>query len=359
MDVPPRAASQVPHRDLTTAVAWGPCRCTSARVDLPEWGGPGPPRPADVAPEAGAYRLSIMTVSSPFAAASAVSEALSAASARVGEGLVSVSGRRWPITGIAHAKDLVLTAAHATDREEGLRIQVGDAWQPAQLVGRDPGLDLALLRVSGANLSPVTWVEPGQRRVGTLVLAVSRPRGALRARLGVLSVVEPGFLTPWGARVDATLDADVSARPGLAGAALADVEGRVLGMYVSGGPRERRVVLPAETLARVASELLAHGRVRRGYLGVGTQPVRLQGQARAAAGQETGLLVLSVEPGGPSDAAGLALGDVLLSLDGTPMEDVHDLLARLAHDAVGRSLPLKLLRGGKVEERSVAIGVRP
>ena len=300
-----------------------------------------------------------MTASSPFAAASAVSEALSAASARVGEGLVSVSGRRWPITGIAHAKDLVLTAAHATDREEGLRIQVGDAWHPAQLVGRDPGLDLALLRVSGANLSPVTWVEPGQRRVGTLVLAVSRPRGALRARLGVLSVVEPGFLTPWGARVDATLDADVSARPGLAGAALADVEGRVLGMYVSGGPRERRVVLPAETLARVASELLAHGRVRRGYLGVGTQPVRLQGQARAAAGQETGLLVLSVEPGGPSDAAGLALGDVLLSLDGTPMEDVHDLLARLAHDAVGRSLPLKLLRGGKVEERTVAIGVRP
>ena len=145
----------------------------------------------------------------------------------------------------------------------------------------------------------------------------------------------------------------------LAGAALADVEGRVLGMYVSGGPRERRVVLPAETLARVASELLAHGRVRRGYLGVGTQPVRLQGQARAAGGQETGLLVLSVEPGGPSDAAGLALGDVLLSLDGTAMEDVHDLLARLAHDAVGQSLPLKLLRGGKVEERTVAVGVRP
>ncbi len=182
------------------------------------------------------------------------------------------------------------------------------------------GLDLALLRVPGAPLSPVSWVEPAQRRVGALVLAVSRPGDALRTRLGVLSVVEPGFLTPWGARVDATLEADVSARPGLAGAALADVEGRVLGMYVSGGPRERRVVLPAETLSRVASELLAHGRVRRGYLGVGTQPVRLQGQARAAAGQETGLLVLSVEPGGPSDAAGLALGDVLLALDGTPME---------------------------------------
>jgi S1-C subfamily serine protease len=300
-----------------------------------------------------------MTAPSPFAAASAVSEALAAASNRVGESLVSVSGRRWPITGIAQATDLVLTAAHAAEREDGLRVHAGGSWHPAQLVGRDPGLDLALLRVTGANLTPARWVEAAQRRVGTLVLAVSRPRGALRSRLGVLSVVEPGFLTPWGARVDATLEADVSARPGLAGAALADIEGRVLGMYVSGGPRERRVVLPAETLSRVASEILAHGRVRRGYLGVGTQPARLQGQARAAAGQDSGLLVLSVEPGGPSDAAGLALGDVLLSLDGTPMGDVHDLLARLAHDAVGRSLPLKLLRGGKVEERTVAVGVRP
>ena len=253
----------------------------------------------------------------------------------------------------------MLTAAHVTHRDEGLRVHAADAWQPAELVGTDPGLDLALLRVPGATLSPVRWLEPGQRRVGSLVLAVSRPRGALRTRLGVLSVVEPGFMTPWGARVDATLEADVSTKPGLAGAALADVEGRVLGMYVSGGPRERRVVLPAETLARVTAELLEHGRVRRGYLGVGTQPVRLQGQARAAAGQETGLLVLSVEPGGPSDAAGLTLGDVLLALDGTPMGDVHDLLARLSHEAVGRVMPLKLLRGGRLEERTVSVGVRP
>ena len=101
-----------------------------------------------------------MTASSPFAAASAVSDALAAASARVGESLVSVSGRRWPITGIAQAADLVLTAAHATEREDGLRVHDGGSWHPAQLVGRDPGLDLALLRVAGANLTPARWVEP-------------------------------------------------------------------------------------------------------------------------------------------------------------------------------------------------------
>ncbi len=118
-------------------------------------------------------------------------------------------------------------------------------------------------------------------------------------------------------------------------------------------------VVAGRSLYTGTSELLTHGRVRRGYLGVGTQPVRLQGTARAAAGQDAGLLVLSVEPGGPSDAAGLALGDFLLALEGTPTSDVGDLLARLSSDAVGRSLTLKLLRGGKLEERTVAVGVRP
>src|SRR5215813_1116470 len=305
------------------------------------------------------HARTVPSMDTPPSAAVALSDSLAATTDQVGRSLVSVSGRRWPITGVAQAPDLILTAAHGAEREDGLEVRVGDRRLPAQLVGRDPALDLAVLRVPGAALPPVEWVAPADRKVGSLVLAVSRPRGAVRARLGLLSAVEPGFLTPWGARVDASLQADLSTRPGLAGAALVDMRGGVLGMIVSGGFRERRVVLPAETLARVTAELLAHGRVRRGYLGVGTQPVRLQGQARAAAQQDTGLLVLSVEPGGPSDAAGLALGDVLLSLDGTPMEDVHDLLARLAHDAVGRSLPLKLLRGGKVEERNVAVGVRP
>jgi len=291
--------------------------------------------------------------------AAALSDSLAATTEQVGKSLVSVSGRRWPVTGIAHAPDVVLTAAHGADREDGLEVQVGDRRLPAQLVGRDSALDVAVLRVPGASLPPVRWVTPADRRVGSLVLAVSRPRGAVRARLGLLSAVEPGFMTPWGARVDATLQADLSTRPGLAGAALADARGGVLGMIVSGGFRERRIVLPAETLGRVTEELLAHGRVRRGYLGVGTQPVRLQGASRAAAAQDAGLLVVSVESGGPSDAAGLALGDVLLALDGTELADVGDLLARLAHDAVGRSLVLKLLRGGRVEERSIAVGVRP
>ena len=119
-----------------------------------------------------------MTAPSPFAAASAVSEALAAASNRVGESLVSVSGRRWPITGIAQATDLVLTAAHAAEREDGLRVHAGGSWHPAQLVGRDPGLDLALLRVTGANLTPARWVEAAQRRVMDAALASGVAHGA-------------------------------------------------------------------------------------------------------------------------------------------------------------------------------------
>ena len=146
-------------------------------------------------------------------AAVALSDALAATTEQVGRSLVSVSGRRWPITGVAQAPDLILTAAHGAEREDGLEVRVEDRRLPAQLVGRDPALDLAVLRVPGAALPPVEWVAPADRKVGSLVLAVSRPRGAVRARLGLLSAVEPGFLTPWGARVDAALQADLSTVP--------------------------------------------------------------------------------------------------------------------------------------------------
>src|SRR5262249_43668411 len=115
-------------------------------------------------------------MSSPFAAVTALSDALAAVATKAGESLVSISGRRWPATGICYGPDLVLTAAHATHREEALRVQQAASTVPAQLVGRDPALDVALLRVPGAAFSPASWVEPSQRRVGSLVLAVSRPR---------------------------------------------------------------------------------------------------------------------------------------------------------------------------------------
>jgi serine protease Do len=287
------------------------------------------------------------------------SQGLADVTESVGRSLVSLSGRRWPSTGVAYAKDLLLTAAHAVQRLEHLQVRVGEAELSAELVGQDAALDVALLRVNGASLEPARWRSSAGLRPGALVLAVSRPRSQVRVRLGLLGGVGPAFRTPWGGRVDAALEFEVSPRPGLAGAAVADVEGQLLGLLVSGLGRSRRMLLPSETLERTVKELLANGRVRRGYLGVGTQPVRLPSALRAVSGRETGLLVVAVEDGSPADAAGLTFGDVLLQVGQTPTGDMQDLLGTLSEAPIGGVLALQLLRAGAVQERSVTVGVRP
>jgi len=290
-----------------------------------------------------------------------LSHALADVTETVGKSVVSLAARRFPASGVAHAPDLVLTAAHAVARASRVAVRAPgeEAEVAAQLVGQDPALDVALLRVPGARLEPLRWRAADGLRAGSLVLAISRPRGALRARLGLLGGVGPGFRTPWGGRVDAALEVELSPRPGLAGAALADAEGQGVGLVVSGLGRSRRMVLPPATLGRVVEELLAHGRVRRGYLGVGTQGVRIPTSLHGVTGHAHGLLVVAVEPGSPADAAGLAFGDVLLEIGGTPTGDAHDLLGTLADAKVGEPLSVKLLRAGAVLERSVTVGVRP
>ena len=294
----------------------------------------------------------------PDSFARSLSTTLADVTESVGRSVVSLVGR-WPASGVAQAQDLVLTAAHAVRRRDSLTVRAGEAEFPAELVGQDPALDLALLRVHGAALVPAPWRPSAGLRPGGLVLAVSRPRGTLRVRLGLLGGIGPAYRTPWGARVEASLDVELSARPGLAGAAVADVEGQLRGLLVSGLGRSRRMVLPAETLARTVQELLSHGRVRRGYLGVGTQPVRLPASLRPVTGCAHGLLVVAVEPQSPADAAGLKFGDVLLKLGATPTEDVEDLLGALSEAPVGEPLSLQVLRAGEVSERVVTVGQRP
>jgi len=300
-----------------------------------------------------------MNASSLTETATHLSNGLADATALAGRSVVSISARRWPASGVAHAEDLVLTAAHAVNRLEHVQVRVGDADVPAELLGQDAALDVAVLRLKGAALEPARWRPSAGLRPGALVLAVSRPRGTLRVRLGLLGGVGPAFRTPWGARVDAALDVELSAKPGLAGAAVADTEGQLLGLLVSGLGRSRRMVLPPETLGRTVQELLAHGRIRRGYLGVGTQPVRLPPELRGTAGREHGLLVVAVEAGSPAEAAGIAFGDVLLTLGSTPTVDVHDLLGTLAEAPIGEALDVQLLRAGAVQRHSVRVGVRP
>jgi S1-C subfamily serine protease len=146
--------------------------------------------------------------------------------------------------------------------------------------------------------------------------------------------------------------------PGFSGGPLVSSSGQFAGMNSTALARGAPVAIPHATISRVVEAILAHGKVKRGYLGIGTYPVRLQGAQAQQAKQETGLLVNSVEPGSPAEKGGVLLGDIVVALDGQSARFPDDLLASLGGEKVGKSAHLTVVRGGQVRELAVVIGER-
>jgi S1-C subfamily serine protease len=266
---------------------------------------------------------------------------------------VEASGVVWTADG------LIVTADHAVERDEGIRIGLPDgAAVPAAVVGRDPTTDVALLRAETTGLVPARWADAASARAGRLVAILGRPGRTIRAALAVVSATADRWETPGGAVLDRYVEIDSRPGPGFSGGLLVDASGGALGMTTSGLLRRATLAVSAATLRPVAEALLAHGRIRRGYLGVGAQPVRLPAALRAAHGQDAGLLVLSVEQGSPADQAGVVLGDVVLGLGDDRVRGVHDLLRALPAERIGARVPLRILRGGAARELAVVVGER-
>lgn len=291
-----------------------------------------------------------------------VSDALAGLVESAGGSVLRVEGRRrMASSGIAWSADgLVVTAHHTLERDDDLSVGLpGGERAPARLIGRDPSTDLALLRAESSGLSPARWVDPETARVGHLVLALGRPGRTAQATLGIVSALGEGWRTPAGGAIDRFMQTDVVMAPGFSGGPLVAAGGAALGMNSSGLVPGLSLAVPAPTVRRVVEALLAHGRVRRGYLGIGAQPARLPAALAEQLGQESGLLLLSVEPGGPAEAAGLLLGDTIVAAGGQPVRGMGDLIEHLGDDRVGQTLTVSLLRGGALEERQVLIGERP
>ncbi len=290
-----------------------------------------------------------------------LSDALAAMVEAVGPGVVSVEARRrLPGSGIIWSPDgVIVTAHHVVESDENISVSLADGRSvAAKLVGRDPTTDLAVLRAEATGLKPPAWADADSLRVGHLVLALGRPGKTVMATLGVVSALGESWRTPAGGLLDRYLQTDVVMYPGFSGGPLVDADGKVLGLNTSALLRGISLAVPASTLRRVTETLLAHGRVRRGYLGVGSQPVRLPSALAKQLDQETGLLLVSVEPGSPAEQGGLLLGDVIVALAGQPIRHMDDLLAGLSGDQVGASVPVRIVRGGKVQEMKVVIGER-
>jgi S1-C subfamily serine protease len=291
----------------------------------------------------------------------AFSDALADAVERAAASTVTVNARRrLPASGIAWTGDgVIVTADHVIERDEQITVILpGGTEVPATIAGRDPGSDIAVLRVA-ATLAPI--VRGASVRIGHPVLAVGRPQagGDVMASFGVVGAVGGAWRTAHGATIEGYIRADATLYPGFSGGPLVDVEGRAVGLNSSRLGRGAGLTIPVAALAPVVDALLSSGRVRRGYLGVVTQVARLApALAALAGGRETGLLIVNVEPGSPANAAGLITGDILVAFDGQPTADTEDLQAALGAASVGRTVQLTILRGGQPTAVAATVGER-
>lgn len=292
-----------------------------------------------------------------------LSRALGETVENVGASVVQVDARRrLPASGIVWSADgLIVTAHHVVRRDDKINVGLpnGDS-VTAALVGRDPTTDVALLRAEAKDLAPPVWAEfdKDKVKVGHLVLALGRPGQTVQATLGIVSALGASWRTPAGGLLDHYLQTDVVMYPGFSGGPLVGASGQVLGLNTSALLRGVSLATPAATLHRIVETLLAHGKVRRGYLGVSTQAVRLPEALGKQLNQETGLLLVAVEQGSPAEKGGLLLGDTIVALDGVTVRHHDDLLALLSSDRVGAAMPVKIIRGGQVQDVSVTIGER-
>jgi S1-C subfamily serine protease len=285
------------------------------------------------------------------------SDSLAAAVEKAGRVTVTVDARgRFPATGIIwNSNGEILTADHVVQRDDNINVTLADgSTHAATVVGRDPASDLVLLKVEASGLPAPEFAE--NVKVGHLVFAVGRPTD-LQATLGSI-VALGGPVRGRHRRFEAYVQSDVTMYPGFSGGPLVDASGRVVGLNSSSLARGASLAIPVSALRGIVDALRRDGRVKRGFLGVSTQPVALAEDAAGQLGQPTGLMVIGTEKGGPADQGGVLQGDVIVAVGADTISDIEDLQAALGPETVGQATPIKVVRGGEVRTLNVTVGVR-
>ncbi len=273
--------------------------------------------------------------------------------------VVGVAARpHRPSSGIAIGQGLVLTADHAVERDRDIVVTVEGRRYDAVLAGRDPATDLAVLRVDGLDSATPAVAAPPP--TGSLVVSISRTSsGTLSAGLGVITSVGGPLRTGRGVVLPSIIRTDAAVRPGTAGGALVDAEGRVVGITTPGLLRGLPVAIPAGDAFQIGERLASQQPLGRGYLGVSVQPVGLAAAQRELAADDRGLLVFGVADDGAASRAGVLVGDVLLRFEDAPLHGPADLQDRLGRIAPGNKASVRLLRGGQAQTLEITIGERP
>ena len=275
----------------------------------------------------------------------ALSQELAGAVERAGRAVTAVHARpRFSSSGVFWRPGVIVTAEHTIRREEEITVTLPDGRNgPATLAGTDPGTDVAVLKTDWSG-------EPAPRAStalvpGNLALTIGRSQDSgVNATMGIVSAVSGSWRTWRGGRLDYY--------PGSSGGVVVNTAGEAIGIATSALSRIAGVAIPAATIDRVVDEILTRGRVAKGYLGLGLQPVVLPDHQK-------GLIVLSLEPEGPAAKSGVLIGDILVSLGGTAVADTDDIQSVLESHAVGHAVQTGLLRGGASRQLSITVGERP
>ena len=282
-----------------------------------------------------------------------LSSAVASVVARATPAIVSVSSHRLRASGFIWKPGLVVTADEALADEGEISIELSDGTvRPGRIAGRDHTTDVALLRFDAKDkakdIAPIK-LSPGAPMLGSLSVVVAAERGVPAAALGTVSLVGGRWRSLRGGEIDARIELDVGLRHSHQGGLVLDASGDAIGMAVL-GPR-RVIVIPATTIERVAGRLETHGRIARGYLGVGLQPVKLD--------DGVGAMVMNVDKSGPSAAAGIRQGDVIVGWNDDKISGVRSLLQALGPDSVGSVAEVMVRRAGESVRFKLTIGERP
>ena len=281
---------------------------------------------------------------------------------RAAASIVAVHARRGiGSSGIAWRDNLILTSSEGVRMEEGIKLLLPDGRvATARMRGRDPGTDLAVLETDASGLHPVEFAGDTALKPGQPVLAVGRTAntGPI-ASFGIISGVSGEWKTWRGGKIDRFVRLDISAYPTLSGGATLDEGGKLIGLVSTGLSRSSVLAVTGSTIDRIAGKLSQQGYVSRGFLGVALQPVALPREMKEKLKQDSGIMLLGIEPEGPAATGGLILGDVLVTANEQPLTQPDALAEFLEQTPVGQTVKFRVLRAGVMQDLEVRVGERP
>jgi S1-C subfamily serine protease len=262
------------------------------------------------------------------------------------------------VTGTVWQSNIIVTSEQSLPRRDEFEIvAAGGSVLSAMTAGRDPGTNIAILRLAESIASPS--IVASDAHAGAVALAIGADgSGGASARLGLVNLTGAEWHSSRGGLIDRRIVLDLRLARREEGGPVLDAAGGCLGMSTF-GPRGQVLAIPTATIERIVPVLLKDGRIARGWLGVALQAVAVPDGLREAADQSSGLMVMSVVEDGPAAHAGIVAGDIILSVDGTSTHRFRKIARHFGSDSIGRKADLRLVRGGTVITVQTSIAERP